>query len=97
MKNKQYIILQSSDNVATAIKDLKEGTILPVEGSELKVKILQPTPFGHKFAIRAIRSRENVIKYGEVIGKATTDILVGEHVHIQNVESLRGRGDLNQR
>ena len=32
-------------------------------------------------------------KYGEVIGAATRDIRVGEHVHVHNVEGKRGRGD----
>ncbi|MCK4789806.1 MAG: hypothetical protein KAV87_39060, partial [Desulfobacteraceae bacterium] len=29
-----------------------------------------------------------------VIGKASQDIQVGHHVHVHNVESFRGRGDL---
>ena len=36
---------------------------------------------------------QEVLKYGESIGKATKNISKGEHVHIQNVESNRGRGD----
>jgi altronate dehydratase small subunit len=34
-----------------------------------------------------------VIKYGETIGLATSDISPGEHVHVHNVEGQRGRGD----
>ncbi len=37
---------------------------------------------------------DGVIKYGEIIGRATCDIDVGDHVHVHNVESQRGRGDL---
>ena len=37
---------------------------------------------------------ENILKYGEVIGRATKDIRAGTHAHIHNIESLRGRGDL---
>jgi len=36
---------------------------------------------------------EPVIKYGEVIGRATKDIGEGTHAHVHNIESLRGRGD----
>ncbi|MDQ6598863.1 SAF domain-containing protein [Bacillus salipaludis] len=36
---------------------------------------------------------EDILKYGEVIGLATTDIEPGEHVHIHNLEGKRGRGD----
>lgn len=35
-----------------------------------------------------------VIKYGEIIGKASVEIRKGQHVHVHNLESLRGRGDL---
>ncbi len=35
-----------------------------------------------------------MLKYGQVIGRATADIAVGEHVHVHNIESTRGRGDL---
>lgn len=54
----------------------------------------QPIPFGHKLALGKIEKRKAVIKYGEEIGRAIEDIDAGQHVHIHNVESLRGRGDL---
>ena len=41
-----------------------------------------------------IDSGENIIKYGEIIGKASKPIKTGEHVHVHNIESTRGRGDL---
>lgn len=44
-------------------------------------------PAGHKFALRDISAGEYVIKYGEIIGKATADIKKGEWVHIHNVKS----------
>ena len=44
-------------------------------------------PAGHKYALRAIKTGEYVIKYGEIIGKATQDIAQGEWVHTHNVKS----------
>ena len=44
-------------------------------------------PAGHKFALRDISAGEYVIKYGEIIGKATADIKKGEWVHTHNVKS----------
>ena len=44
-------------------------------------------PSGHKFALRAITKGEYVIKYGEIIGRATQDIAQGEWVHTHNVKS----------
>lgn len=44
-------------------------------------------PAGHKYALREIKKGETVIKYGEIIGRATSDIQVGEWVHTHNVKS----------
>ena len=44
-------------------------------------------PAGHKYALRPIAKGEYVIKYGEIIGRATQDIQAGEWVHTHNVES----------
>ena len=42
---------------------------------------------GHKYAVRAIRCGEWVIKYGMPIGRAVADIAVGEHVHTHNLKT----------
>ena len=47
---------------------------------------LQETALG--FAEGAV-----VYKYGQPIGIASREILPGQHVHVQNLESDRGRGD----
>lgn len=44
-------------------------------------------PAGHKYALCDIKTGEYVIKYGEIIGKATCDIKEGEWVHTHNVKS----------
>ena len=49
---------------------------------------------GHKMALTRIASGEPVVKYGSPIGTATVDIEAGAHVHVHNVASARGRGDL---
>ena len=47
----------------------------------------QKIPAGHKFALKDIKKGEFVIKYGEVIGRATEDIKKGEWVHTHNLKS----------
>ena len=42
---------------------------------------------GHKYAARDIKCGENIIKYGNPIGHATSDIKKGEHVHTHNVKT----------
>lgn len=44
-------------------------------------------PAGHKFALKDIAKGEFVIKYGEVIGRASCDIKKGDWVHTHNVKS----------
>ncbi len=87
------IIINERDNVATAIVPLKAGSWvnLATQGRQEKIKILSNIPMGHKFALRDIGSGEDVIKYGEPIGKTTAPIARGEHVHVHNVVSHRGR------
>jgi len=89
------ILLDKKDNVVTALCRLEEGNLIQVGIEDYTVDIVlsQNIPFGHKFALKDIQQGEAVIKYGEVIGLATKQILQGEHAHIHNVEGLRGRGD----
>ena len=90
------ITIKEQDNVATALREIQpEEDILVGIGEQSKqVQIKEMIPYGHKFAIRNILKGENIIKYGEIIGRATNNIDSGIHAHIQNIESLRGRGDL---
>lgn len=92
---RKAVVMDASDNVATALKELKKGEAISVEVGDktLDITPLQDIEFGHKIALREIKASEHVRKYGEVIGAATLMIKQGEHVHVHNVEGLRGRGD----
>jgi len=87
------IMIHKSDNVVTTIKQLKPGNNFKLKPyndfGEITVKDI--ISFGHKCAIKKIPKGGKVIKYGEVIGIATRDILCGEHVHVHNLKSIRGR------
>lgn len=90
------IVCHRDDNVATAVRDLAPGdrARLSGAGDEVTLELRSPVPFGHKFALRDIGSGQEIIKYGETVGLATAPIRRGGHVHLHNVEGLRGRGDL---
>lgn len=92
---KLAVVANRNDNVATTVKDLSKGqeVIVDVDGREVKVILFNDVPFGHKFAIKDIREGGDVVKYGEVIGRANKSIKSGEYVHVHNIESVRGRGD----
>jgi altronate dehydratase small subunit len=91
------MIVNKKDNVATALSDLTVGDHVSLIGAinPQSIKASQPIPFGHKIALTTIVVGETIVKYGEVIGLATQSITPGDHVHIHNVESLRGRGDVH--
>ena len=89
------ILIDTRDNVATAFQDLSKGDTVGVslEGRESSATLVQDIPFGHKFALSDIALHQPVIKYGAAIGLATQAIKAGQHVHIHNMESQKGRGD----
>jgi altronate dehydratase small subunit len=90
------VILNTRDNVATSLDDLKAGAIIELEigGKICAIKLNADIPFGHKFGLSRIEHNSKVVKYGEVIGTATAVINPGDYVHVHNVVSTRGRGDL---
>lgn len=94
---KKAIVMDSKDNVATLLTDVDANDVVQVMMGDktTETKIGEEIQFGHKFAMETIKKGQNVVKYGEVIGQATQDIGQGQHVHVHNVESLRGRGDLS--
>lgn len=90
------LVIKDQDNVATAIQDLTSGqdALVGIDEKTICIRLIQGIALGHKFAIRDIAKGDDVLKYNCVIGRATQNIKIGEHVHVQNLESLRGRGDL---
>jgi len=93
----QAVIFNCGDNVATSLANLKTGDTIKLDiGGETRfIKLTNDIPFGHKFSLSQIAISSPVIKYGEVIGLATADIEPGDYVHVHNVASKRGRGDLS--
>ena len=87
------LLLSPRDNVAVALRPLKAGE--QVQAGDRTFQVGEDLPFGHKVAIAAIGPGSPVIKYGEVIGRATSAISIGSHVHVHNVVSARlpGGGD----
>ena len=94
-KMEKALVMNEADNAATAITALeKDETVSVLVGSRrVEVLLTEDIPFGHKFALKPIGEGKHVIKYGASIGLATVDIAPGMHIHTQNLEGARGRGD----
>ncbi|MBL7213636.1 MAG: UxaA family hydrolase [Desulfobacteraceae bacterium] len=90
---KRAIMMNSEDNVATALEKLDEGSLIRVDSSSQEnvkdVTAKQAISFGHKIAVIAIMKGDNVVKYGAVIGSASHNIEPGDYVHVHNVISNR--------
>ena len=89
------VVMKSMDNVATCLKDMAAGQVAEatVDGKTRSVTLKNDIPFGHKIALCDIAKGDEIQKYAETIGVASTAIAAGEHVHVHNVESIRARGD----
>lgn len=93
---KKVFVIDASDNVGTAVVEaLSKGDQVGTNGriTDVVVTASADVPYGHKVALRSIHKGQTVYKYGLSIGTATQDIQPGDHVHVHNVESNRGRGD----
>ena len=80
---RKILVLDPSDNIAVSLVDLEVGEVVIQDGLNLTVQ--NPIPRGHKLASKNIAKDAGVIKYGERMGHATSEIKIGEHVHTHNV------------
>jgi altronate hydrolase len=83
-----------SDTVAVVTGDVSPAMRVDVDGDSLLA--LDAIPSGHKIATAALSAGQEVIKYGQPIGLATTDISRGQHVHVHNLRSARLPGRLSE-
>jgi altronate dehydratase small subunit len=100
-EKKMALKINDLDNVATIFANhITSGTEVEVRdkaGHSMTFRVIGDIPYGHKFALQPIAKGEPIIKYGEEIGIASRDIKKGEYVHVHNLDSMRGRGDLEKR
>jgi altronate dehydratase small subunit len=90
------LVMHEKDDVATILRNMSAGEVMRYrKGESLEtLLLLHSIAFGHKVAITPIKQGADVYKYGDIIGRATKNIEPGEHVHVHNIEGIRGRGDL---
>lgn len=80
--------LSDADNVVIALRQIERGE----SPSHVYAPLLSDVERGHKIAVAPIPAGGNVIRYGQIIGQAKSDIKPGEHVHVHNL----GMGDHRQ-
>ena len=77
----ETIRLNDADNVVIALRDLKRGE----RPAHFPAALLSDIARGHKVALAPISTGGNVVRYGQIIGQAKSDIAPGEHVHVHNL------------
>ena len=96
MKYKFNVLkLNEEDNVVVALRSLKVGESLSLQGLEEKIYVKEKIPYGHKISLTKIEEGAPIIKYGECMGISTEEIPIGSHVHISNVRGLNENERLN--
>lgn len=83
-----FIKINALDNVAVALKDLKQGCVQNVDGCAVVLK--EDIARGHKFALAPIPENGTVVKYGAPIGHAVKAVEAGEWIHTHNVKTNLG-------
>lgn len=94
------VIMNEIDSVVTVTSVVTSGgdVTYMVSGKEISVKAAADIPINHKVAVKSVMKGNEVYKYGEIIGYATADISVGDHVHENNLSSFRmgGRDEIQR-
>ncbi len=55
----------------------------------ITIKVLEDIPLGHKLALNEIKNEDTILKYGNDIGRAISDIPKGGYVHVHNLKTKR--------
>ncbi|MCR6546092.1 UxaA family hydrolase [Dehalobacterium formicoaceticum] len=93
MSSHKFLLHEAQDDVGVAVQDIKAGEeVMGVDihsGKEFHVKSNHDIQLGHKIALKEKKKGENLIKYGENVGRVTEDIKVGDWVHTHNLKTAR--------
>ena len=85
-EKKLIMVMHEKDNVGVCLREIPIGQT--VRTGDEEVEIISDIPLGHKVALQNFSPGDQVIKYGEVIGRATLGISRGEHVHDHNISDF---------
>jgi (2R)-sulfolactate sulfo-lyase subunit alpha len=89
-----FLVHSPKDNVGVVVVEgLKAGTkmmgVITETNATTSLTARQDIPIGHKVALKAMKSGDTVIKYGEDIGRLVADVEAGDHVHVHNLKTKR--------
>ena len=84
------LLMDEKDNVVTCVRDVEAGeTVHYRKGNEMQeILAKEAIPFSHKIALTDLGAEQEVIKYGELIGKTNKEIKAGCLVDHNNIYSV---------
>ena len=77
------LLLRPDDDVAVTTRDIAAGTRVVTAAGQMLLP--GDVARGHKLAVHDVPAGSVVRKYGQSIGRATVDIMAGDHVHTHNL------------
>lgn len=84
MNNTTFLQIDTSDNLAVALKNISKGTIVQIDNKDIAIQ--QGIPAKHKFAITDLEAGDIAIMYGITVGKTVSKIGCGELVTTDNLK-----------
>jgi altronate dehydratase small subunit len=95
MEMAKALKINPADNVAVVLADVRpgEGIVVTTDRESVCLDARQAIAFGHKIALADIHTDQPIIKYGEEIGRAQTEIAAGDWIHLHNLTCRRGHAE----
>ena len=88
MERKCWIV-KEGDNAAVLLEDARQGDTVKTPAG--MVILREDISLAHKVCIRDLKAGEEVVKYGQEIGRASRQIPAGSWIHRHNMICERGR------
>lgn len=84
------LLMDETDNVVTCVEEISQGQdVIYKKDGELKtLTAKEDIPFCHKVALTDLREGDEIIKYGESLGKMTEPLTAGHWVSDRNLKSV---------
>jgi len=86
---RRSLIINPLDNVVVLLEKADVHDVIEVNGTE--IELTQAIEFGHKAALRDLKTEDSVYKYGEEIGYMLEAIPKGGWIHNHNMGCRRGK------
>lgn len=84
--------MNQKDNVAVVLQATEKNDSIQIvdnQQNDQSIQAIESIDIYHKIAVKKIFEDQEIIKYGEIIGKAEADIPTGTHVHVHNIRSVK--------